>query len=254
MELIITESHFRQIVENLLNELAKPSVHFLERALDRIQIKENLTVGYDEGRANFIKVGTIKKNSLIEINYNELIENFKLYDFTNPEIIDPSNPKKLITNETYGIKLEDLRDNFENSIDELQISNSYRNRFKNEYAEDIRDRQNILRRTLTNNEIDVWIKRELKNETLLIIDSESKSNGNQIYLILKENNLVTLFFGISYSMEGNEKEKLKVDKYFSSISKFIPYYEKLIEKNEKLLQRYNEAKAKAEEERKKIAK
>ena len=52
--------------------------------------------------------------------------------------------------------------------------------------------------------------------SLLIIDSLTNSNGNQIFAIVRKNIIVTAFFGKNYSMKFPEK-KMKVDVYVKNI-------------------------------------
>ena len=58
-----------------------------------------------------------------------------------------------------------------------------------------------------------------KNPILLFVDSYTKSNGNQIYAIIRQNKVETAFFGKSYSMQNMDiKDKLKVDVYIKDLN------------------------------------
>jgi hypothetical protein len=61
---------------------------------------------------------------------------------------------------------------------------------------------------------------EAKRFTLLFLDKQSDSNGNQIYAIIRRNKVITAFFGKSYSMKNMEpKEKMRVDIVINDIKK-----------------------------------
>ncbi len=204
MKIIITESHYRQILESLIDE-AVPSTHLSEREFGRILNVNKLVIGYDAGRFNFIEVGTVKKELVINYDYSDAIKILKNY--------------QLPYNTSYGIKLEDLNENLEKSINEIEIYDYYRGDFKEDFADMIRQRSKLLDRKLENKEIDSLIKRELANKKLLILGEGS--NGNQLYLVIRNNVLTTMFFGIDNVVNKNPKERLRVDYYYDSIEGFI---------------------------------
>ena len=76
MKIIITESHYRQILESLIDE-AVPSEHLSEREFGRILNVNKLVIGYDAGRFNFIEVGTVKKELVINYDYSDAIKILK---------------------------------------------------------------------------------------------------------------------------------------------------------------------------------
>jgi hypothetical protein len=53
--------------------------------------------------------------------------------------------------------------------------------------------------------------------TILFLDSVTESNGNQIYAIIRSNNIVTAYFAKSYSM-ANIREKMRVDVFVKDVN------------------------------------
>lgn len=232
MKLIITEAHYKFLLENLIDE-AVPSEHFYERQLGRFVNKDEFNVGYDEGDFNYITVGTVKKDMIIKKDYSRLIEKFENYDLPDEK--------------SYGIKIENLRI----PIKDIEISQSYIRYFKENIADidfeynireqmknELNDRFNIpldkikLDEEKVKRRIENELKREIKNflyskandGRLVIVDYQSKSYGNQTYLVIRNNVMITIFLGISTAFR-NPQKKLDVDYYFDSIESFEANYQ-----------------------------
>jgi hypothetical protein len=237
LKLIITEAHYKLLLESLIDE-ARPSEHFDERQLDRFINREFLEVGYDEGGFNYIEVGIVNKDSVLNVDYSKFVDKFRNYDL--PEGQD------------FGIKIENLRI----PVKEIEISRNYIEYFKNnmidsdEIEKDIRmEMKRELSRNLripfdkvklnddvVNKRLNSVIKREIYNflyskvnrRELLVVDKFSKSYGNQTYLIIRNNVMVTIFLGIANAFR-NPKAKLRVDHYFENVEAFENYYKTEIE-------------------------
>jgi hypothetical protein len=232
LKLLITEAHYKLILENLIDE-AVPSEHFYERQLGRFVDKDEFNIGYDEGEYNYITVGTVKKDMMVKKDYSRLIEKFRDYDL--PET------------KSYGIKIENLRI----PVKDIEITKSYMNYYKKDIADldfeyNIREQmknelserfriplekikldEEIVKRRIENElrkEIKNFLYSKASDGKLLIVDYQSKSFGNQTYLVIRNNVMVTIFLGIAYSFR-NPMKKLDVDYYFDSIESFEANYQ-----------------------------
>ncbi len=231
MKIIITESHYRQILESLIDE-AVPSEHFYDRQLGRFLSKDNFNVGYDEGDYNYVTVGTVKREDLIKKDYNFIVEKFKRYDL--PE------------DKSYGVKIENLRipmrdidisedyiQYFKENIADVDLEYNIRKQMKNELSKNLRmpldkvklndDRVNERVNNELKRQIKDFLYSKVNSGRLLIVDYKSKSYGNQTFLVIRNNVMVTIFLGIGYTFRNPEK-KLEVDYYFDSIEAFEQYY------------------------------
>ena len=231
MKLVITESIFKQLVESLIDE-ARPSEHFDERQLGRFVDREFLEVGYDEGGFNYIEVGIVPKDSVLNVDYSKFTDKFKSYD--------------LPQGQDFGIKIENLRipvreieiskkyiEYFkDNMIDSDEIEKDIRMEMKRQLSKDLRipfDKIKLNDETV-NKRLNSVIKKEIydflyskvNRRELLIVDKVSKSYGNQTYLVIRNDVMVTIFLGIANSFR-NPKEKLRVDHYFENFEAFENY-------------------------------
>lgn len=59
---------------------------------------------------------------------------------------------------------------------------------------------------------------ELKNKNIILVDEKSNSNGNVIYLIIRDNKAVSIFYGKSYVPQT--PEKMKVDYIIKNIDNY----------------------------------
>lgn len=237
MKLVITESIFKQLVESLIDE-ARPSIHFNDRQLGRFVNRQFLEVGYDAGGQDYKVVGIVPKDSVLNVDYIKFTDKFKEYDL--PEGQD------------FGIKIENLRipvkeieisktyiEYFKNNvIDSDEIEKDIRTEMKRQLSKDLRipfDKIKLNDETV-NKRLNSVIKKEIYNflyskvnrRELLIVDNVSNSNGNQTYLVIRNDVMVTIFLGIANSFR-NPKEKLRVDHYFENFEAFENYYKTEIE-------------------------
>ncbi len=221
MKLIITEAHYKLLLENLIDEVA-PSKHSDIRLLNRLVESNTLEVGYSKGGGNYITVGTIDANEIIKKNYNEIISELEEYNMP--------------INQSYGIMIDNLSINLKKSIDKINFTEESLTKIFKEYPEireEIKYEQKIKRRSLNSSEINDLIKNNvddfnsvineevLSNNMLLVLDRENTSYGNQIFLIIRSNEIPTIFFGISYIIKNNPNKFLKVDNYYNSFENFI---------------------------------
>jgi hypothetical protein len=148
---------------------------------------------------------------------------------------------------SYGIKIENLRI----PVKDIEITKSYMNYYKKDIADldfeyNIREQmknelserfriplekikldEEIVKRRIENElrkEIKNFLYSKASDGKLLIVDYQSKSFGNQTYLVIRNNVMVTIFLGIAYSFR-NPMKKLDVDYYFDSIESFEANYQ-----------------------------
>lgn len=59
------------------------------------------------------------------------------------------------------------------------------------------------------------LKNEAKNKNLVFLDSETNSNGNEVYLIVRSNNITTIYFAKNYVSQ--DVAKMRVDAIIKNI-------------------------------------
>ena len=123
---------------------------------------------------------------------------------------------------------------YKKDIADLDFEYNIREQMKNELSErfripleKIKLDEEIVKRRIENElrkEIKNFLYSKASDGKLLIVDYQSKSFGNQTYLVIRNNVMVTIFLGIAYSFR-NPMKKLDVDYYFDSIESFEANYQ-----------------------------
>jgi len=138
----------------------------------------NRLVNQDEITVGYEIPGTVGEYN--EVGLYALPKELKNKIIENTKIVEDYNFPK---NKSYAVKISDI------PIDSNQIK----------YFSE-QEKQDVLR----------------TRPTMLFIDKETNSNGNQLYAVVRDNQIVTAFFGKSYSMK-NIIEKMRVDVFVKNI-------------------------------------
>jgi hypothetical protein len=168
----------RLVIRNIISETYKSQI-----------IKEAETDGHALERLeerfldkNYLEVGYEKEGT---VGKYQIIGKYKLPEETKNKILNnfkKVEETKFPLSKSYGIKLDTI------FIDPNKID--YYNNFNYEV---------------------------IKNKNLLFVDDSTKSNGNEIYVIVRQNMIQTIYFAKSYIKQTTEK--LNVDNIIKNIDK-----------------------------------
>jgi len=156
---------------------------------------------------NFIK--KVVSESISDLHYIE-----RLYDrFINKDILEvgyeiPGKVGEYIAVGTYKIP-KNIKDIISQNAGIVEKYNFPKNKSYGIKIASILINKNDV------NYYDENLKNEAKNKTLVFLDSETNSNGNEVYLIVRGNTITTIYFAKNYVSQ--DATKMRVDAIVKNI-------------------------------------